>query len=790
VEDERIVGRDLQGRLRRLGYEVPAVAATRDEALQLAEHFRPDLVLMDIHLNGTPQGIEAAREIRENFDLPVVYLTGHSDAATLENAKQTEPFGYVLKPFEDRELMVAIETAMNKHHAERRLRETERWLAATLCSIGDAVITLDWRLEITFLNKVAEEITGWTVEEAIGKSLFAVFRLAGESAETETFDLITGALVEGTASARSRAAILVGKHGRRIFVDSSVAPIQEDGENSGIVLVFRDVTNREEAQREIQERSEQQAAANRLAQRALDELDLPTLMHEACGMVSRLLRADVAEVLELAEDRLHVRSIVSSTQDSAGGPLAIIDSAGARHILQNSEPSVVQCFRIGDKSADLLLSRYGAVAGAAVLIGVPRKPYGVLGAYSHTERTFTGNQLEFLRAIAYTLSSALDRKRAEERIEESRRLESIGVLAGGVAHDYNNLLSIIIGNADEARRDCSDCAPMRAILSAAERAAELTRQLLAYSGKGRFVSQVVSLSDLVAQFVEPLRGSIPAPIELDLALGSGLPALNADPNQIRQILENLIDNAVEAMPPGAGRVTVATGVCELTAEMAAAHAAIDTPAPGQYVLLEVADEGCGMDEATKARIFDPFFTTKFTGRGLGLAGVQGIVRAYRGLIEVESTVGRGSRFRVFLPARSQAGPPREPAGGAQLEARSSQTVLVVDDEPMIRRMLARMLGRLGFQVLQAESGKQALEVLAAAPAEPALALLDLVMPLTDGGRMLPLLHAQHPNLKIIATSGYTEEEARRVLRSEYIASFLQKPYKPEVLAEAIRKALH
>ncbi|MBV8729235.1 MAG: response regulator, partial [Acidobacteriia bacterium] len=213
-------------------------------------------------------------------------------------------------------------------------------------------------------------------------------------------------------------------------------------------------------------------------------------------------------------------------------------------------------------------------------------------------------------------------------------------------------------------------------------------------------------------------------------------------------------------------------------------------APGHYVSLEVTDDGSGIDEASRPRIFEPFFTTKFTGRGLGLAGVQGIVRAHSGFIQVDSAPGQGATFRVFFPAsannRAQAPVSAKPT----LPAATARKVLVIDDEPALRRMVVRMLERLGFHALEAENGAQALELLAQSPEEPAVALVDVMMPIMGAAELLPVLRSRYPGLKVIATSGYPEQEARRVLRSEPVAGFLQKPYHREALHEMLMKALN
>jgi CheY-like chemotaxis protein len=331
---------------------------------------------------------------------------------------------------------------------------------------------------------------------------------------------------------------------------------------------------------------------------------------------------------------------------------------------------------------------------------------------------------------------------------------------------------------------------MECILAATERAADLTRQLLAYAGKGHFVAGLVNLTDFIAASADVFRRALPKQVTLDLSLAKDLPDLEIDPNQMKQILINLLQNAGEAvLKDSCGHVTVKTSRCHVTPEMVRPYAEIYNAAPGDYVCLDVADNGGGMEQTTQTKVFDPFFTTKFTGRGLGLAGVQGIVRSYNGFINVESIPGAGSRFQVFLPVsrRTETSPP---IIGAQARATGGPvTVLVVDDEPLVRQMLISMVQGFGFQSLEAENGKHALEVLGQSQVRPSIVLLDLTMPVMGGAEVLPILEARYPELKVIAMSGYTEEDARQTLKSESIAGFLQKPYKRETLGEKIKQAL-
>ena len=253
---------------------------------------------------------------------------------------------------------------------------------------------------------------------------------------------------------------------------------------------------------------------------------------------------------------------------------------------------------------------------------------------------------------------------------------------------------------------------------------------------------------------------------------------------------NLVVNAGEAIPPKAdGLIEIATTSVEVTPEMARRHSRTHDVAAGRYVCLEVRDNGDGMDESTIARIFDPFFTTKFTGRGLGLAALEGIVRTLKGFVEVRSSRGFGTTFRVFLPASDKARPMEQGGSTPREERRGARTILVVDDEEMVRRLACRTLRRHGYEVQEAQDGKDALRALAESHTLPSLVLLDLAMPVLGGDELVPILETTYPGLKILMSSGYPEEEARKLSPSGSVISFLQKPYTGVVLAEKVAQAL-
>lgn len=383
-----------------------------------------------------------------------------------------------------------------------------------------------------------------------------------------------------------------------------------------------------------------------------------------------------------------------------------------------------------------------------------------------------------------------ERKRQEERLRQTQKLESIGLLAGGVAHDFNNLLTAILGNASLALGEVPDAAKERlqAVVSGAEKAADLTRQLLAYAGKGRFLVRDVNLSSTVKEITGLLRLSVPKSIEVETELAPDLPALQADEGQMQQIIMNLVINASEAIgetQPGTIRVsTEAVDLPDVVADRLGQQLQ-----PGTYVRLRVRDTGCGMQERTLARIFDPFFTTKFMGRGLGMAAVSGIVRSHNGGIHIESAPGQGTTVTVDLPAVRRR-PQVEPAEAESVpDAGCAGTVLVVDDEDMAREFIGTVLERRGYSVLSARDGREALEVFDRNPEIVDLVVLDLVMPVAGGAEALAKIRSRRPDAKILVTSGYSRQEAMRMCRDGQANDFIQKPYTAQQLATKVNSVL-
>ncbi len=392
-----------------------------------------------------------------------------------------------------------------------------------------------------------------------------------------------------------------------------------------------------------------------------------------------------------------------------------------------------------------------------------------------------------------TVERAADEDREKIRLKmlEAQKLESLGVLAGGIAHDFNNLLTVILANATFARGRAGDPGDERLahIETAARRAADLCRQMLAYAGRGNFIIERVDVGLLVRDTTQLLQASISKKARLLLTLAPDLPSVEADAPQLRQVVMNLVINASEALGENAGeiRLTTRRSRPDEVPRGTVVHS-FDLPS-GEGICLEVSDTGQGMSPATLARVFDPFFTTKFAGRGLGLAAVLGIVRAHRGALTVESTVGFGSTFRVHLPAAHRTDLPPKPVSPARPPAVVSGTLLIAEDEPVVLATADALLRHHGYETVLAADGHEAVQQFRANPQRFAAVLLDLTMPGLDGAEVLRVMRALNPEVRILIMSGYSEQHIFARLRGQGEVPVMRKPFTQETLLDRVAEVI-
>lgn len=391
------------------------------------------------------------------------------------------------------------------------------------------------------------------------------------------------------------------------------------------------------------------------------------------------------------------------------------------------------------------------------------------------------------------MTDITEEKLLRSKVEHTQRLESLGVLAGGIAHDFNNILTSIMGNAKLAESKLTggkrDSTPyLNRISIASERAADLCRQMLAYSGQGITDVRPINFSKLVNEIASLLEVSVAENITVHYHLGKQLPAIEADTGQLQQVVMNLITNASESYSDAAGEVWIDVGKMCVDKEWLSTCALGDELKEGEYVYVEVKDSGCGMDGATVEKIFEPFFTTKFTGRGLGMSAMMGIVKAHHGAIHIYSEPGQGTMVRVAFPAVDQQAEPLiddVPVAGEHANA----LIMIVDDEADILEYAESVLSELGHDVITATSGEEALELFQQEKRKIDLVITDATMPGMSGDQLCQQLHSIDWDVKLVLSSGYDENDVTPEMQSGLLSGFIQKPYSPEKLTHEVFKAL-
>jgi PAS domain S-box-containing protein len=636
-----------------------------------------------------------------------------------------------------------------------RTAEVRDLLQTTLASIGDAVLTTDAEGKVTFVNPAALKLMEFSMPETLGKPVDQVFHIVNDKTREVVESPVAKVLREGAILGLGNHSVLISKSGREIPIDDSGAPIHaRDGSTAGVVLAFRDITERKRTHEALQESEERLRLSTEAAQIGLWDRDFVSgrvrwspHMESLFGISQSAIEPGSEAFYRMvhAEDRAQLRSAISRA-------------------VEQQVPFDTEY-------------RFTRPDGETRWIFVRGRP--LCDVQGRTAK---------LAGVAMDIT---ERKRLEEKLRQSQKLESLGVMAGGIAHDFNNLLVGILGNAAILAEEMPPASPLSDVIDnliqASERAAHLTRQMLAYSGRGRFTIERLNLEAQVQEILALIEASIPKGVRIELNFEPGLPPVEADAGQIQQLIMNLVINGAEAIGTTGGVVSISIALQQVDTGYVRDNLAGESIAPGPYLALEIRDTGIGMDPNLQAKIFDPFFTTKFTGRGLGLAAVQGIVRGHKGALTVDSRPGGGTTFKVLLPsARAQekaAGPVPSIA-----EFRGDGTILVVDDEELVQRTVQTALERFGYTVITADSGEHAIRLLSERPDEVALVLLDMTMPVMSGDETLRRLLAIRPAIPVIATTGYDELEAMRRFGPD-IRGFIQKPYIPRKLAEQIRSIL-
>ncbi len=643
---------------------------------------------------------------------------------------------------------------------EAQVHERTAELRATLYSIGDAVVTTDTRGRIRQMNPVAVALTGWPEAEAGGKALADVLRISSDRDEQEPNLLARVLSGQGPEGGHANEAWLMDRLGGRRPIDYSGAAIRDDrGEFGGVVLVLRDITERREAQAALHQQ-------NDLLWRITDTSPVGIVVADGQGRVTFV--NGTAETItgqgrEGFIHRVH-EEIPWRLLAIDGGPLTM-DALPFRKVMAARGPIF---------DAQYALDRPD---GKRVLLSVNGAPL------RDTDGQICG--------AVFSLTDITAQQQLQENLLQAQKMESVGRLAGGVAHDFNNMLSIINGYAEmllaRMAPDDPDRGEIGEILAAGRRSESLVRQLLAFARKQTIAPVRLDLNRTVTATLKMLSRLIGEDIKLIWAPRREIWPVRIDPAQLDQILSNLVVNARDALS-GGGKVTIETGTASFDAAYCEIHAGFQ---PGDYVLLAVSDDGCGMDRETLAHVFEPFFTTKPMGQGtgLGLATVYGIVRQNHGFINIYSEPGQGTTIKVYLPRFDEAPAVEAQAESLQGTPAGTETILLVEDEEALLKLAELLLKKLGYTVLAAATPAQAVELAHSHPGPIDLLMTDVVMPEMSGRDLWQQLSALRPTLKCLFMSGYTADVITHHGILDSGVHFLQKPFQKSVLALKLREAL-
>jgi len=640
-----------------------------------------------------------------------------------------------------------------------RMQESLRLARLSLDQVPDAIIWVDSEGRIVDCNDGACQSLGYGQGELFGSAIFAVAPVATAESWPGIFEKIRGQKV------KHFEATYQTKEGRGIPMDVQVAYIAF-GEREFLCGIARDLSERTSMEEKLRRSEACLSRAQAIAKLGSWEWDPATDQVSCTDEIFNIFGID---------------------REGFSGSFAAL----VQDIVHPEDRERVLEFGTRARQTGI---------GQTVEYRIVRPDGSIrwirgIGEFVHDE----DKQVKMVGANQDVTESKLleeERLNLERQMLHLQKLESLGVLSGGIAHDFNNLLQVVLGNLDLTLMMLSEQSAVRKNLEqaviAAVRASELSGMMLAYSGKGVLAIKELNLSGLMQENRAMLSAVIPKSLRFDSRLAGDLPPVQADATQLLQVVLNLVRNATESIGQGGGSITLATGAQEFDQPTLNRSRLEEKLATGRYVWVEVSDTGCGMDETAQYKVFDPFFTTKFTGRGLGMSAVLGIMRAHRGAIMLESNPGAGTRVRLLFPVAPN---PRElrpalPAPSkSDAPAARQNTILVVDDEEMIRTLSSAMLEAFGFDTLVAADGQQALEIFRAEESRVTLVLLDQSMPIMDGLTVFNELRLIRGDIKVLLASGYSQQEVSARFKGLDLNGFIQKPYTVKALSEAVERVL-
>lgn len=759
VENEGLVGCDMAAFLNGLGYRVVGTCSSCEDAIRLYDDLLPDLVLMDVHLDGAVDGIETARRLQQRGPLAIVYVTACADLETVNRARETHPQGYLLKPFSHDELRLTVEVAATRVQEEKQRQRREQSYLETFESLADGVIVADLAGVIVFSNPAAAAISGWAQSESVGRSLHEVFRIYHPGGEPAMVELATPA-----QPPQERTVWLTTREGQRVPVQDRSTPLRDQsGQLTGVVILFRAMPVPVDA-----------GTAAVTATDAPPAPDATTSAH-----------APLVDVVESISD-----------------PLLALDG---RWRITYANASALQLFgRHTEKLAgtnlwDLLPSatreeHYGSLSHAMLhRESVSREIY-----LEEKQIWIELRGYPFAEGLLLLLQDITSKREEAERRSRLDRLESLGLLARGFAHEFNNLLTVLLGNlslAEMRLRTVIQLPEIHTAKQATLQAQGLVQQLLTFARGGAPIKRPTRPGELIEQFFQ--HHSRATRIEYRLEISPALPSLALDPAQIRRLLGNLVRNAEQAQPDG-GVITVRCHPHD-PGESYPHEITSDQPATPAGIVMEVTDRGEGIPTENLAHIFEPYFSTRKAenATGLGLTVCESIAKAHGGSISVRSETGKGTSVSVYLPVDAD-GEEVDALGLSRAFETAPQAaitrILVLEDDPLVRALIVRNLTSQSYEVTETAEGSETVRAYQEArqSGQPFdLVILDLSIPNGMGGvRTIEKLRQYDPDVLAIVSSGYSDDPVMAKPASYGFAAVLPKPYEPADMLRLVKSVLN
>jgi len=778
VEDESIVAMDLKQRLIAMDYEVTATVSNGAAAIEKVSSYQHDLVLMDIQIKGDIDGIETARKIQEQFDIPFVFLTANSDTATVERAKNTGPLAYILKPFEDRDLRTTIEIALYRFQLEQKLKASEAWLHAVLKSIGDAVIATDIEGRVVFINAAAEHITGWKSSQAKNVDSDNLINLTIEDTEKPVKNPIKQCLRDGIIVGWTNHTILENCSGQTISIEYSAAPIQNNqGAQVGCVMVFRDVTVARDAELKIVSYQNQ---LKKLLTIRTDELD-----ETIANLSQETSKRCIAEEEALDLSRFPEENPDPVLRISKDGKLVYANRASAL-ILDSWKCGINQL--APTKWMNIASQALSSGVGSNIEVEVKNRTYSLVVA------PIVNSEYVNLYGKDITLQRQSEKKehKLQDQLERAERMKALGLLAGGIAHDLNNMLGPMVGYPELILRKLEPDSPFKKQIKTMQKSAidasVVIQDLLALARRGKYDLVPLNLNKLIKEYHESPNAcglfEDKSGITLEIQLDQNLPNINGSSPHLQKVIMNLIVNAVDAMG-FEGKLTLKTWHSHVN-ELKSGFSKMN---PQEYACLSIKDTGCGIAEENVGSIFEPYFSSKEmherSGSGLGLSVVYGILKDHNGYYDIISKVGEGTEFILYFPTTLE---PEKIVPVLNDTPNGNETILIVDDNAGQRELSKEILSTLGYRIIEVKNGTEAVEFIKNNSVD--LIVLDMIMEEGfDGLDTYQNILEYHPNQKAIIVSGFSTTDRVEKVQNLGAGAFIKKPFDMKILAVAVRNEL-